>query len=63
MKTPPIPHVVRWFLILLSRPGVSHGLLGDIEEEYPLIIKEIGIVRAKLWLASQIVNPVLFFYG
>jgi len=57
------PKIACRVLNILSRPGNESGVCGDIEEEYTFILAERGKFRAHIWIFSQIVVPLICFFG
>lgn len=58
-----IPLIPRTILYFLAKPGSKPEILGDIEEEFPVIYLKKGRIKAYFWLFSQIFVPAVFFLG
>ncbi len=61
MKQVRPPKIIIWLIWLLTRPGNRATLLGDIEEEYRIIVSESGQFRAKLWSLRQVIYPFVYY--
>ncbi|MFC1725003.1 ABC transporter permease [candidate division KSB1 bacterium] len=55
------PYLAEKLIWILTRPGNRSTLMGDVEEEYNLLINEKSKFKADLWCYLQILKPLVLF--
>jgi hypothetical protein len=49
-----LPNTAEYLLYLLLPRKDRESIIGDLYEEYPLVVKKFGVKKAKLWVYRQV---------